>query len=372
MTFKEYKESSSTYTKTHENEEHKDIYSILKENKKNIIISFIIVFGLIFAILMLAGINEVIATLKKTNLWILGLTIIIQIFVYIIWAFRWKLILDKMDQAPNFLNVLGILMTSVFGNNITPGSIGGEPLRAYLLKENHDTPYEVGFASTMADRVFELLPFLLVSIIAVIALISWQLDLVPKLILITLILGTVFIFSIVIYAGINRELSEKIVFKILDSILPVVKKITHKIYNTDNLKEQAKYYIYNFNSSFTMIVENKLFFLGAFLALVTWGLDLLNSYLAFVAIGVTPPIEPFITVFTIAILLSFLPLLPGSLGITEIIMITLFIPVGISANYVLAASVVERIASYILPTILGLIAAIYYGRKIVKSDNYSS
>lgn len=69
-----------------------------------------------------------------------------------------------------------------------------------------------------------------------------------------------------------------------------------------------------------------------------------------VAIGITPPLAPFITIFTIAILLSFLPLLPGSLGITEIIMIALFVPVGITADHVIAASAIERIASYILPT----------------------
>jgi glycosyltransferase 2 family protein len=358
------------YTETEEElEEDKNIYSVIIDNKKSIIISFIIVFGLIFVILMLAGINDVVRTLKRTNLWILALTFVIQTFVYLFWALRWKLILDKMHQAPRFLNILGILMTSIFGNNITPGSIGGEPLRAYILKEYNETPFEIGLASTMADRVFELLPFLLMSIVAVIALLSWHLYIVSKILLIILILFTIFLFSIVIYAGINKSVSEKIVLKLLDWIHPIVEKITNKKYNLENLREKAMYYIDNFNSSFTMIVENKLFIGGALLALVTWGLDLFNSYLSFIAIGVTPPLAPFITIYTIAILLSFLPLLPGSLGITEIIMIALFVPVGITANYVLAASAIERISSYIIPTIIGLLVAIYYARKIVKKNN---
>ncbi|MBZ9570345.1 UPF0104 family protein [Methanobrevibacter sp. TMH8] len=354
-----------------DNEDGQDIYSMIKENKKTIIISFIIVFGIVFTILILAGINDVINALKRTNLWILGLTFIIQTFVYLFWALRWKIILDKMDQSPRFLNVLGILMTSIFGNNISPGSIGGEPLRAYVLQEYNDTPFEIGFASTMADRVFELLPFLLMSLVAVVALISWHLNIIPKTILILLILITIFVFSLVIYAGINKNVSEKIVFKVLDWVLPLVERITKKIYDLGDIKEKATYYIDNFNSSFKMIVENKLFFVGAFLALITWGLDLFNSYLSFIAIGVTPPIAPFITIFTIAILLSFLPLLPGSLGITEIIMIALFVPVGITADYVLAASAIERLSSYILPSIIGLITAIYYGKKIAKNHSNS-
>lgn len=372
MSSKEDNENNNTYIDNKNNkddQEGQDIYSMLKENKKTIIISFIIVFGIVFTILMLAGINDVINALKRTNLWILGLTFIIQTFVYLFWALRWKIILDKMDQSPHFLNVLGILMTSIFGNNISPGSIGGEPLRAYVLQESNGTSFEIGFASTMADRVFELLPFLLMSVVAVVALISWHLSIMPKTILILLILVTIFIFSLVIYTSINKNVSEKIVFKVLDWVLPFVEKITKKIYDLRDIKEKATYYIDNFNSSFKMIVENKLFFVGVFLALITWGLDLFNSYLSFIAIGVTPPLAPFITIFTIAILLSFLPLLPGSLGIAEIIMIALFVPVGITADYVLAASAIERLSSYILPTIIGLIVAIYYGKKIAKNHS---
>lgn len=260
-------------------------------------------------------------------------------------------------------------MTSIFENNVTPGTIGGEPLRAYVLREYNDTPFEVGLASTVTDRVFELLPFLLMSIVAVVALLSWHLEIIPKTFLVILILGTIIVFSIVIYAGINKQVSERIALKVLSWVYPLVERITHKKYNLENLKEKTIYYIDNFNSSFTMIVENKLFIGGALLALVTWGLDLFNSYLSFLAIGVTPPLGPFITIYTIAILLSFLPLLPGSLGITEIIMIALFVPVGITTDYVLAASAIERIASYIIPTIIGLITAIYYGRNIVKNKN---
>jgi len=38
--------------------------------------------------------------------------------------------------------------------------------------------------------------------------------------------------------------------------------------------------------------------------------------------------------------------------------------VGVSADVVLAASLIDRLASYIIPTILGALAALYYGRKV--------
>jgi uncharacterized protein (TIRG00374 family) len=59
-----------------------------------------------------------------------------------------------------------MLLASLFGNNVTPGSAGGEPLRAYILREVEGMPFEIGFASATSDRVFEFLPFVLISIIA--------------------------------------------------------------------------------------------------------------------------------------------------------------------------------------------------------------
>ncbi|MGL6299058.1 MAG: UPF0104 family protein [Methanobacteriaceae archaeon] len=351
------------------------IYNLIIENKKTIIFSFIIVFIIIFAMVVFAGLDGIIASLKQTDLRLLALSFLIKMLVIVLWAFRWKFILSRMNntnnsvKSPNFANVFGILLTSIFGNNITPGSIGGEPLRAFVLNKYNKTPVEVGFASTLVDRVLELLPFILMTLVAVVALLSWELELVSKSILIILIAATILGFSVILYAGINKEVSTAIVFKILHGLESFISKI-YKNYNPEYAEIKAKEYIDNFNSSFRVIISDKqLFMVGAILALFTWGLDILNFYICFLAIGITPPIAPFITVLTIAILLSFLPLLPGALGITEIIMIALFGPVGITADHVLAASTIERITSYIFPTVLGILATVYYSKRLSKSNN---
>ncbi|MGL4668973.1 MAG: UPF0104 family protein [Methanobacteriaceae archaeon] len=362
--------------KTDDNDNY--IYNLITENKKAIIFSFIIVFIIIFVIVVFAGVDGIIESLKQTDLRLLALSFVIKMLVIVLWAFRWKFILSRIDhntnnnvKSPNFFNVFGILLTSIFGNNITPGSIGGEPLRAFVLNKYNKTPVEVGFASTLVDRVLELLPFIIMTLVAVVALISWDLNLVSKSILIILIIATISGFSLILYAGINKEVSTNIVFKILHGLESFISKI-YKNYNSEAVENKAKKAISNFNSSFKVIISDKqLFFVGALLALFTWGLDIFNFYICFLAIGITPPIAPFVTVLTIAILLSFLPLLPGALGITEIIMIALFAPVGITADYVLAASTIERITSYIFPTVLGILATFYYSKKLSK-DNASS
>ncbi|MBX7075754.1 MAG: flippase-like domain-containing protein [Methanobacteriaceae archaeon] len=343
------------------------VYSFILDNKYAILISFIIVFLLIFAMVALSGLNSIINNLGRTNLLIFAFTFVIQIVVILLWAYRWKLILYNMHDTPSFSNVVAILLTSIFGNNITPGAIGGEPLRAYILREYNGTPFEVGFASTMADRVFEMFPFIIISLLAIISIITWNLSLMYKIVLLFLIFAVFALFLIVIYTGFNKAWSINLATKIIDFFFPYVEKISKKTYDYDHIINLAYGYIDNFNHSFRMMVENRsLFIKGIFLAMVCWALDLSSSYLAFIAIGIHPPIAPFITVYTIAILLSFLPTLPGSLGITEIIMILLFVPVGIFADQVLAAAALERVAHYVFPTVLGILASLYYFKNFSK------
>lgn len=340
---------------------NQDIYLFIENNVKGMILSFIVIFTLIFIIVFLTGIDDVISALSKTNLWILGLTFIIEIIIIILWSVRWKYILNHLGSYPNFLNVLRILIISQFGKNVTPGSIGGEPLRAYLLTEYDGTDIEVSLASTFISRAFELLPFMILSIVSAITLFKWNMDIYLKIFFIIFIILMIAVFNIIIYIGVNKKAFEKLIIKLLNILLPIIKKVFKKQYNDKKFKSAAIEYIDNFSSSFRTIIEDKKFFLvGAFSAFMAWVLDLLNSYLVFYAIGINPPVLPFIIIFTVSILISFIPMLPGSLGITEIIMITLFAPIGIAADYVFAASTLERLSSYIFPTMLGIITAILY------------
>jgi len=87
-------------------------------------------------------------------------------------------------------------------------------------------------------------------------------------------------------------------------------------------------------------------------------------YVCFASLGVYPPVSPLIIIYTIGILISLLPLLPGAWGIREVTLIGLFAVAGISADIVMAASLIDRLGSYIIPTIIGALTAFYYGKKV--------
>jgi glycosyltransferase 2 family protein len=351
-----------------------DTYEIILKHKWKIIATFAVAAFLIFAMTFLIGFNDILTTLENAKWEWIALNFLLEAAIILVWTLRWKLILNVVDTAPKFSTLLMMLLASLFGNNVTPSAAGGEPLRAYLLREVEGTPFEIGFATSTADRVFEFLPFVLISIISALFLLSWDIPPVTRIFVIAMIIVSLFIFGILIYAGFRKEITQRIVISIAKSIYPTALRLSKKDISFNEIREKIIFYINRFSTGFITALQDRNVFLVAFvLSFAMWGLDMLRMYVCFGALGVYPPVLALVIIYTIGILISLLPLLPGAWGIREATLIGLFAVVGISADVVMAASLIDRLASYIIPTILGALAALYYGRKVKnKSVNLPS
>ena len=98
------------------------------KNKKVLIF---LLFGLLIMAVMLyfIGIDEVIEALKLSNLWLVLLAIVIQIFSYFLYTWRWNIINKTGDMDLGIKKSLPMVLVSLAVNNITPsGRGGGEPV----------------------------------------------------------------------------------------------------------------------------------------------------------------------------------------------------------------------------------------------------
>ena len=78
-----------------------------------------------------------------------------------------------------------------------------------------------------------------------------------------------------------------------------------------------------------------------------------------------------IIIYTIAILITILPTIPGALGLREVTMVGLFLVIGVPADVVIAASLIDRVVSYLMPTLVGAVTTVYYGKLLKKMDKRS-
>lgn len=345
-----------------------DIYQIIRKHKWKIILSFGLAFFIIFAITLIVGLGDTINILSHANWFFILLNFLLEAGIILTWAFRWKLILGVVGEAPGFKSLIAMLLASIFGNNVTPGAAGGEPLRAYLLREVNGMPFEIGLASSTADRVFEFFPFVIISIFAAFLILSWNIPIWTRIIVFVLISFSLFFFLILLYAVWKKEVAIRVIISLTRSVFPFFKRIVKSDHTFMELSDKIVFYINRFSHGFLQVVKDrKIFILGFIISFFMWGLDIVRFYICFIAVGSYPPLMPLVIIYTVGILISLAPLLPGSWGIREATIVGLFAVVGVAGDVVISASLIDRVASYMAPTFLGAIAALYYGRHISKS-----
>lgn len=342
-----------------------DTYETIRKHKWKIILSFALAFFIIFAITIAVGLGDTIDILMQANWYFILLNILLEAGIFLVWTYRWKLILLTVNEHIPYRSLLVMLLASTFGNNVTPGAAGGEPLRAYLLSATKNTPFEIGFASSTADRVFEFFPFVVISIFAAFFILGWEIPIWTKLIVFVMILVSLFFFGIILYAVYRKEIAQRVIIRIMKSIYPFFVRLAKSDLSLIEVNEKIVFYINRFSKGFLQVVKDKrIFIIGFFLSFFMWALDIVRFYICFVTIGVYPPLIPLVIIYTIGILIMLVPLLPGSWGIREAIIVGLFAVVGVAGDVVISASLIDRFVSYIIPTIMGAFAALYYGKRI--------
>ena len=331
------------------------------KNKKVLIFLFI---GLAIMGVMLyfIGIDEVIEALKLSNLWLVLLAIVIQIFTYFLYTWRWNIINKTADMDLGIKKSLPMVLVSLAVNNITPsGRGGGEPVRAYLLAKEGHFKFEDTFATVIADRALDTFPFVILAILTIIGIIfTFSLDI--KLIAFLVIMVTLITVAVIllIYVCINETFG----VKLTSWIIKIVSRF-YKKFNEDTEKRIIEA-VKTFQARMNALLRDKTILYYALpLSFVIWIFEILRVYVVFLAFGAR--VSPIIIgeVFILASFVGMVPLLPGGLGAVDGIMILFYANAGITASLSAAATVVERLISFWMTTFVGLIFLTMFGTSVL-------
>lgn len=100
----------------------------------------------------------------NANYFYVLLSVIFSLFGYWSRAYRWKYALNHLGYNPKFHNSFFAVSISYLMNLTIPRS--GEVTRAVILKKYESVPFDKGFGTIVAERVVDLLIFLLFVITA--------------------------------------------------------------------------------------------------------------------------------------------------------------------------------------------------------------
>ena len=323
-----------------------------------------LLFGLAImgGMLYFIGIDEVIKDLMLSNLWFVLLAVILQFVAYFLYTLRWQIINKTANIDLGIRKLLPMVLVSLAVNNITPsGRGGGEPVRAYLLAKEGNYKFEDTFATVIADRALDTFPFVILSILTIIAIIlTFSLDMALIAFLVLCVAGITALVILLLYICVNQSFGVKLTKWII--------KIARRFYKNYTLDTEKRIVeaVVSFQSRMNALMRDKdILYYALPLSFVIWIFEILRVYAVFLAFGAR--VSPIVIgeVFIIASLVGMIPLLPGGLGAVDGMMILFYSGAGITASISAAATVVERLISFWMTTFLGLLVLPFYGTSVL-------
>ncbi len=137
----------------------------------------------------------------EANYFWVALSLVLAFLSHFSRAYRWLFVLEPMGYKPKLINSYHAVMSGYIINYTVPRS--GEVARAGLMATYEDIPFEKGFATIVAERVIDMLMFLIIFFISGLLQVNadeissiTQQDGEPSY-LIWYILGGMFIFGII-------------------------------------------------------------------------------------------------------------------------------------------------------------------------------
>jgi uncharacterized membrane protein YbhN (UPF0104 family) len=113
---------------------------------------------------------EVASRLRNLNLWYFGLALVTFAAAQVVQAFRWKLLLQTQSIHIGMPTVIKLYYLGLYYNNVMPGSVGGDLLKAWYVMKHTDRRFE-GALSVVVDRVIGLATTLMIAAAAAVYII---------------------------------------------------------------------------------------------------------------------------------------------------------------------------------------------------------
>lgn len=320
---------------------------------------------IVFLTLYLTDFNQFLAELGKLSLGYILLLLIIQLISNVLASFKWRLILRHSNVSMR--NLLPATFVGYFVNGITPiGLAGGEPVKAYIISKTDNLPLTTTASSVLVDLFLEIAPMFLLSGAAIYLIYSKGVSILFALFLALIATVLLFLFMLAITLVVKKEFS----IRLIKAITNLLSKIPFLKTHAKDIMPEVDHISKQFNKAIRLhMLDNYILFFGTILSLTIWGLRLLRTYLIFIALDVSIEFSTVLIVETAVAGLSFLPLMPGALGIWESSSTALYIliaqPRMLEASAA-AATIINRFYLFLIPLIIGLLSAVYMGLNIQK------
>jgi hypothetical protein len=325
-------------------------------------LSVIVIIGILFYFIFAKiGLREIYNSLKQTNPIYLILAFLSATLYMFVWNLRGYYIMRSIKKI-KYLPLVPIFLAGILLNTITPGArAGGEPIKAIYLAKRFKITKTKAFASTILNIIYNFFIFALISIFSILFVIIYIK--VPSIIKTFLI---IFLFGIpaliILLFLFKRRIKNLILRRMVGSIYHTF--LFTKVREKFESHREFERYINRKIKIFSKFIKKSLksprdLIIGLGTTILFYIFRYLTVYLLFLALGQDIRAIPVIIVITLATLFGDLSFTPGGMGITEGLMIALYLAFAINPAIAVIVTFIDRVLYYFYALFLGTIAFIY-------------
>lgn len=317
----------------------------------------VITIAMIFKI---TNVQITVSDIKKLDFRYIAIAFLLQFSFWLLWALRLKIITETLGKRLRFLSSLEITLSSMFFAAITPSSAGGEPIRAKLIGDICKS-YGTASAVVLIERLLDAM-FFAVALPILVIITDFSIGFGFKVAGIFSVSLIGFLFILYLLFKDPERLDKLIIYinyKILRKFLGRrVNAMTEKTLKEAHNFRNALIEIINAKKSSTTLI--------ILITIFMWILGFLIPSFILLAMDKDPVYLLSITAQLIIVVVSLIPLTPGSSGIAEGSMAYLysnFVP----SNVLGVLVAIWRFITYYLNLLFGFIVSL----KILKISSHS-
>jgi hypothetical protein len=318
----------------------------------------------IIGVLMFAGVvyavnpAKIIQSLIEFKFYRYLILLSIYSVVFSLAVVRWKLILSSLGCRISFSRLFSVKLVTNSISYFTPlARLGGEPVRAYILKKQDNIKLSKGIAGVLIDKILEYTwIFMFIFCGAVYILVEFV---ISKNLLIALCAPLLF-FLILLYVFYSKTIRKRGFFTDVMQFFKV-----YKIKGISKVKGGVERTEKNLSNFF--IKKKKVLFMVSLVSILEVICYLALIKLAMGFIGVDAGIIKPLVVLTLLALATTVPT-PANLGAYEGMAVLAFLILGLPAESGLLLSLIIRMTEMSV-AIIGILFIPFHGARLLKNNS---
>jgi hypothetical protein len=326
--------------------------------KINLAVSLIVGIVIFIITLRYFGLESIKIIYENINPVYLLAYVLFTVLVFVFNSWRLQVILKAYRKKVPLLTLIRQNIAGFAMAYVTPSvKLGGEPLKAYMLKKENNIRLRIGSSAVIIDKFVEIIGTVFVGIIGLVIL--FFIPQIPSNLKIAL--GVIVIISsAVLYLIYYRTIKRKGIFTSLFRILRIYKITRWKFIFKKMAAVELKMHKF--------FTSNKKEFLISFLLYIAYfAINIIEFKFLFLSFGINVSVIEIILTIVVIGIVNFIPV-PAALGFLEISQSGLFSLLKNSAGIGLAFSLIIRLRNIIF-TVIGFgIISHFSGEQLINRN----